>query len=197
MKQVISRRGSPSKTGQIYLRAMVVLLLFVSGIALAALAVAPPKSARPDIAAAMTPSVLGAAKLPQTLPTDMPVTLTIVLNRADQTGFEKSLQAMQDPKSPSYRHYLLPHEQAERYGPSASSYDAVNDWLHQQGFNLVEGSENRLTLTVSGTRAQAEKAFGVSIESYRMGDREFYSNDRDPQLPAGLSHQVQAVIGLS
>lgn len=145
----------------------------------------------------MAPSLVGATKIPDTLLADSRLTLTIVLHRGDQTGFEHSLRAVQEPNSPFYRHYLSPQEQANRFGPSASSYNAVNDWLREQGFKLIEGSENRLTLTISGTRAQAEKAFGVHINNYRIGDRSFYASDREPVLPPTISSNVQAVIGLT
>src|SRR5205085_5544635 len=193
MKGASMWQGSPSNTGYVYLRAGVALLLSVCGIALMVLAFAPAESGS-RTGGAMTPTLASATKLPETLPPDMPLTLTIVLNRADQSGFEKSLQAMQDPKSPSYRHYLLPREQADRFGPNASSYNAVSEWLKQQGFKLIEGSANRLTLTVSGTRAQAEKAFGIQIENYRMGDRTFYANDREATVPPALAEYVQAII---
>ena len=48
----------------------------------------------------------------------------------------------------------------------------------------MQGSKNRLTLTVRGRRSDAERAFALTIGDYRLGDREFYSNDRDPGLPA-------------
>src|SRR5438874_2635667 len=196
MMELGKRQIRSCTTGCVYLRAGIALFLSIGGIALAALALAPAKSAGPK-GGAMTPAPAGVTRLPETLPPDMPMALTIVLNRADQSGFEKSLQAMQDPKSPSYQHYLSPREQAEHFGPSASSYSAVSEWLKQQGFKLIEGSANRLTLTVSGTREQAEKAFGVHIENYRLGDRIFYANDHDPLVPARLAPRIQAVTGLS
>src|SRR5437899_4084158 len=90
-----------------------------------------------------------------------PLTLTIVLNRTDQQSFEALLRGVQDPQSPSYRHYLSPRAQAERFGPSPQAYEQVRDWLRRKGFSLVEGSANRLTLTVRATRERAQQAFGV------------------------------------
>jgi hypothetical protein len=183
-------------TGCSYLRAGGALSLFVCGIAIAVLALTASKSAAVK-GRVMTRSVAGATTVPETLPADMPLTLTVVLNRADQQAFESFLHGVQNPGSPSYRHYLSPREQAERFGPTASSFNTVNDWLRQQGFKNIEGSANRLTLTVSGTRAMAEKTFGVRIDKYRLGNRTFYANDRDPVLPDAISSDVAAVIGLS
>jgi hypothetical protein len=69
--------------------------------------------------------------------------------------------------------------------------------MRGQGFRLVEGSTNRLTITLSGTREAAERTFDVKIGEYRLGDRTFYANDRDPALPTTLAPSVQAAIGLT
>ena len=126
-----------------------------------------------------------------------PLALTVVLNRTDQPGFEAFLRDVQDPRSPAYRHYLSPRAQADRFGPSPQAYDEVSAWLRRKGFRVLEGSENRLTLTVRGTRQSAEDAFGVRIGEYRSGDRTFYANDREPVVPVELAPYVQAVVGLS
>ena len=77
------------------------------------------------------------------------------------------------------------------------SYAEVSDWLVRNGFTLADDSLNRLTITVNGTRAEAEKVFHVRLDDYRQGNRTFYSNDRDPRLPASIAANVQAVIGLN
>src|SRR5205823_2498629 len=80
MKGASMWQGSPSKTG--YLRAGLALLLSICGIGLMALAFAPAESGS-RTGGAMTPTLASATKLPATLPPDMPMALTIVLNRAD------------------------------------------------------------------------------------------------------------------
>ncbi len=143
------------------------------------------------------PALSRATRVSGTLAGDTPVTLTIVLNRTDQSGFDAFLRAVQDPSVPNFRHYLSQRELADRFGPTTQAYGAVLEWLQQQGVTLVEGSANRLTIIVRGTRAQTEQAFGVRLNDYRLGDRTFYSNDRGPALPAAIASHVQAVVGLS
>ena len=70
-------------------------------------------------------------------------------------------------------------------------------WLQANGLGLVQGSANRLTLTVAGPRTAAEHAFGVSIGTFRLGERTFFANRDEPRLPAALAPRVQAVAGLS
>ncbi|MHB8577888.1 MAG: protease pro-enzyme activation domain-containing protein, partial [Dehalococcoidia bacterium] len=126
-----------------------------------------------------------------------PLTLTLTLNRTDQSGFDALLNRLQDPHSPDYQHFLTQQQLADRFGPSQGAYDTVLGWLQGQGFSLLEGSANRLTLTVQGTRQQAERAFSVQIKDYALTGRTFYANDRDPVLPATIAKDVQAVQGLA
>ena len=164
----------------------------------------------PGPAAAQTPSgtqrlpghvlgVLGqATKLaPAANAASLPLSLTVVLNRTDEASFRAFLADIQDPNSPNFQQFLSQAELAARFGPSKQAYDATLAYLEQQGFSLVEGSANRLTLTVSGTRAQAEQAFSIQIDDYQLGSRVFYANNLNPAVPASIAPFVQAIIGLS
>ena len=102
-----------------------------------------------------------------------------------------------DPTSPTHRRFLKQSEIAERFGPSRKAYNEVLGYLRKHGFKLVEGSANRQTLTVRGTRAQAEQTFGVLIRDYSIGDAAFYANDRDPAFPKTLSSDVLSISGMS
>ncbi len=125
------------------------------------------------------------------------LTLTLTLNRTDQSGFDSYLAEVQDPASPHYHRFLTQAGLADTFGPSRSVYDSVLAWLHSQGFTDVEGSANRLTVTVKGTRAQASQAFDTPITNYQAGDRSVYANTQNPALPKQIAPDVQSVSGLS
>ncbi len=108
-----------------------------------------------------------------------PLTLTLVLKRDDQVGFERYLREVYDPSSPTYRKFLTQSDISDRFGPSREAFDDVLSYLQESGFTLEQGSANRLTLTVRGARAQAERAFGVHILDFQAGDSRFFANDRD------------------
>jgi len=55
-----------------------------------------------------------------------PITLTLVLKRDDQHGFERYLRDVYDPHSPRFRHFLTQSEIAERFGPSRAHYEACS-----------------------------------------------------------------------
>jgi kumamolisin len=126
-----------------------------------------------------------------------PITLTIVLKRDDQAGFERYLKELYDPHSPNFRRFLTQSQIVKRFGPSKASYDRVLRYIRANGFEVVEGSTNHLTLAARGTRGAAERAFGVRIADYRIGERVFYANDEDPAIPARLARSIQSVGGLS
>ena len=128
---------------------------------------------------------------------DEPLTLTLVLKRDDQVGFERYLREVYDPKSLNYRKFLTQSELSDRFGPWRKTYDNVLSYLQDKGFTLVEGSANRLTLTVRGTRTRAENAFDVRLQNYRIGEKSFFANDVDPALPHDIASSVHAVIGLA
>jgi kumamolisin len=125
------------------------------------------------------------------------LTLTIALNLSDPDGFDAFMKDFEEPSSPNYQHLISGDEFAARFGPTQEAYDQVLGYLRQQGFSLAHGSENRLTITVTGARSQAERAFGVSIDDYQLGDRVFYANDTDPAFPKSLAPLVRSVTGLS
>jgi hypothetical protein len=125
------------------------------------------------------------------------LSLTLVLKRDDQAGFERFLHDLYDPKSPAFHHFLTQQQIGNRFGPSRADYNSVLRWMRSKGFKLERGSKNRLTLTMRGTRAQAERAFDVCIANYRIGGRTFRANDDDPALPPQLASRVQSIAGLS
>jgi subtilase family serine protease len=126
-----------------------------------------------------------------------PLTLTVMLNWSDPAGFDAFRQDFENPASATYRQRLSPDELKTRFGPSQEAYDTVLAWLQQNGFSLAEGSDNRLTLTVRGTRGQAESAFGVTIDDYLMGTRQFHAIDTNPGIPAALAPLIRSVSGFS
>lgn len=89
---------------------------------------------------------------------DGTMSLTVVLKRDDETGFQAYLRDVYDPHSPSFRHFLTQPDLSARFGPSAADYEDVSSFLQSQGFDISDRSANRRTLTAHGTRLQAEQS---------------------------------------
>ena len=116
-----------------------------------------------------------------------PLTLTVTLKRADQAGFDRYLHDVYDSHSPRFRPFLTQSDIAARFGPSQKAYDNVLGYMQHHGFTLLQGSPNRLTMVVKGSRAQAEQAFDTTIRDYRASNRIFHANATDPALPAAIA----------
>lgn len=125
------------------------------------------------------------------------LTLTLVLRREHPRRFRRYLQALYDPRSPLFRHFLPGRALADRFGPTRVDYERVLGYLRAQGFQVLAGSADRLTLTVRASRTRIERTLRIHIGDYRLGKRRFYANDRAPWLPATIAPQVQAIVGLS
>ena len=125
------------------------------------------------------------------------LTLTLTLNRNNESGFQAYLADVDHASSPDYHHFLTQAQLTALFGPKQSSYDAVLSWLRSNGFRLEQGSSNRLTITVKGTRAQAERAFDTSISDYSLHGRDVFSNTVDPGLPSQIAGDIESVGGLS
>jgi hypothetical protein len=112
----------------------------------------------------------------------MRLVLTLpIRNRAELDSF---VQAVSNPASSSYRHYLTVDKFTEEYGPSQQDYNAVVNFAKSSGLTVVGTSRNRLNVYVEAPVANIEKAFRVTMSSYRhpTENREFYSLDKEPTL---------------
>ncbi|MDD2768979.1 MAG: protease pro-enzyme activation domain-containing protein, partial [Methylococcus sp.] len=125
------------------------------------------------------------------------ITLTIVLKRDDQFGFDRYLREVYDPHSKIYRHFLDQKQIADKFGPSPRIYHQTAEHFRSEGFHVSEDSSNRLTLTIQGTSATVERVFSIRLRHYRIGDKSFYANDSEPTLPESIASHVQAISGLT
>jgi kumamolisin len=123
--------------------------------------------------------------------------LELSLTPRDKSALDAFVRAVSDPHSSSYKHYLTVPQFAARYGATDAQIAQVAGYLESEGLSVGQATANHLTLPVSGTAAQVEKAFAVSIGTYRSGARSFYANTAAPSLPASIASLVQNVAGLS
>lgn len=125
------------------------------------------------------------------------ITLTVVLNLSDQLGASTLEQEMADPNSENFHKVMSQPEFTARFGPSQDAWNTVLAYLQQNGFQLKLGSQNHRTMTVTGTRAQAQRAFHVTIDDYQMGTRNFHAVATDPAVPSQVAPLISSVFGLT
>ena len=111
-------------------------------------------------------TLLGAANGQQQL------NLSVGLQLRNQQELENLLSNMYRPGSSLYHHFLTPQQFADEFGPTADQQQQVVAFLRSQGFTVSNVSSNGLLIDASATVAQAEAAFEVSINNYKLGARD-------------------------
>jgi len=126
------------------------------------------------------------------LPANQVMQLDVVLQLSDPEGLNAFLEALYDPNSGIYHQYLTPAEFTVRFGPSQAEYDAVVNYMKANGLAVIGGSRDGMDVQVKGPVSAVEKAFHVTMNTYRhpTENRTFYSPDREPttSLPFQLWH---------
>jgi hypothetical protein len=110
---------------------------------------------------------------------------------------EQFLEALHTKGSPEYMHFLTADQWNARFSPSPQDEQAVVDWAQAQGLTVTNRFANRLLVDVEAPVSAIEAALGVKINSYAINGANYYSNDRNPGVPAALGNIVHSVGGLN
>ena len=122
--------------------------------------------------------------------------LAIFVTPRDLAGQEKLLNELQDKKSPNFHKFLSAEEWNARFAPRVEDEQAVVDWAKSQGLTVTNRFSNRMLVDVEAPSAVIEKALGVTLNRYQVGDEVDFSNDRDPSIPVRLSGIIGGIFGL-
>jgi subtilase family serine protease len=138
----------------------------------------------------------GQAQLVGQLPATQTLRFDVVLPLRDRAGLENFLQEVQSPTSPSYHKFLTPQEFTARFGPTQENWDALVAFAKASGFQIISGDLQGRDLRLTGTVANIEKAFHVTLGTYQdlTEDRTFFAVDREPT--ADLPFQLWHITGL-
>ncbi|GCF11432.1 hypothetical protein KDI_49960 [Dictyobacter arantiisoli] len=122
--------------------------------------------------------------------------LSISLNLRNRAALTALIAAQNDPTSASYHHYLTPQEFSAEFSPTQQTVDSVVAYLRSQNIHVSSVSSNRLLVDASGTVANVEQAFGVTIDDYNLNGRHVYSPTSDPSVPASIGNAIVNISGL-
>jgi len=131
------------------------------------------------------------------LPGSKRLSLALTLRLRNQQELDSLLRELYDPASPNYRQFLTVEQFTERFGPTIDDYERVGGFVGSYGLTVTHTAPNRLVLDVSGTVADIERAFGVTMQVYQhpTEPRTFYAPNVEPSLDPSLP--VQGIGGLS
>lgn len=126
------------------------------------------------------------------------LTLSISFKSRHEKELKQLLADLYNPQSPYFHQWLAPTEFGERFGRSEIEFQAIQQWLQEQGLKVEQAWPNRLSISFSGTAQTIEKTFQVQLQRYQGPDaRVFYAHNRPPTLPSQFASIVNSIKGLS
>jgi hypothetical protein len=123
--------------------------------------------------------------------------LVLAVHDSHMAEEEQFIKELTTKGSPGFHKFLTQEQWIARFAPAAEDEQAVVDWAQSVGLTVTQRYPNRLLVDVEAPAGVIEKAFGVTINNYKVGDEVDFSNDRDPVVPANLSGILHAVAGLN
>jgi subtilase family serine protease len=125
----------------------------------------------------------GQAALVGSLPPEQQLNFSIVLPLRNQAELISLLKRLYDPSSSDYRKFLSVEQFTEQFAPTEEDYQAVVSFALSNGFNVTGKPANRLVVPLSGTVAQINNAFNLSMNLYQhpTEDRTFFRRIASPR----------------
>ena len=122
------------------------------------------------------------------LPASTIMRLAITLPIHNEALLDNLLRDLQDPRSPSYRHFLSVADFTSRFGPTVSEYATLERFAESHGLTVKNRAPNRFVLDVQADAATIAQAFGVHMGLYRHADGggTFFAPDREPVMDIGV-----------
>ena len=125
------------------------------------------------------------------------LSLRFSMTSAQTAALDKLLAAQQNPSSPLYHQWLTPEQFASRFGLDAADIATVSNWLQGQGLKVTGVARGGTFVQFSGSVAQVEKAFGVTLHSVKLNGETHITNLTDPVLPASIANVTVGMTGLN
>lgn len=96
----------------------------------------------------------------------------------------------------SERRYLTNEEADVRHGAAQEDIDRVVAFAAQNGLQVIETNLPRRLVQLSGTVAQFNRAFGITLSRYETPSETYRGYEGALAVPADVAEVVQAVFGL-
>jgi Pro-kumamolisin, activation domain len=131
------------------------------------------------------------------LPATQRLNFSIGLPLRNEAELGDLLAQIYDPTSANFRHYLTPDEFTKQFGPSEADYNALTAFVQANGLTVTGAYPDRSLLDVSGSVADVERIFHVTMRLYRHPgeNRNFFAPDAEPSVD--LAVPILHISGLN
>jgi kumamolisin len=167
-----------------------------STLALALAATACNPTAPPPAVAFHQPGrILGATDIGPADPAEV-IGLVLAVKLRQPEKLPVLMRAQGDHGSSLFKKFLTPAQYGDSFGASADDYQRLVDWAQASGLEIVSQSPSRSTLTVRGTTAVVEQAFGTHLRMYQDSRGTFRAPTGDLAGWPAISGLAGGIVGL-
>ncbi len=105
--------------------------------------------------------------------------------QSNTTALLKQAAAVNDPKSPLFRHWLTPQQIGAQFGASQADYTRLVKYLNSYGI-AVQTFPQRQMLRIRGPQAGVQAALGLTLGLFKKNGQTFVAPRSAPSLPLGM-----------
>ena len=127
------------------------------------------------------------------LPADTNMHATLQIGYPRPHEVEDLAQAISDPESKLYCHFLTVEEFTARHAPTEEYVDFVVAWFKGHGFHIGYIPKNRKFVKLEGSAAKFSASLHTSFAMYYVSGKLLRAPMKEPSLPAMLyqGHELQ------
>jgi subtilase family serine protease len=124
------------------------------------------------------------------------ITLTVHLNMRNQAAFDKAVDDLYTPGSPTY-HQWMTNSDIARYAPSEADVETVKKELQSHGLSVLSVGSDNLSIRARGPATSVESAFQTQIHEFERQGKVFHANVAPAKLAGPAVTLVHGVTGLT
>lgn len=144
------------------------------------------------------PSLVKSSTVLGALAPDQAIFLSVTLPLRNQAALASLLKGLNDPSDARYGQYLTPAQFGAQFGRTQGEYNALIAYLQSKGLTVTQTFPSRTYLSLSGTTAQVNAAFGIALKQFQAPDgRIFHAPDTNLKVPSSIAGYIAAVTGLN
>ncbi len=123
--------------------------------------------------------------------------INVVLRPSHPVELQRLVDAVNNPSSPQYRHFLRRGDFARRFAPSASALAAVRAYFRSFHVHLDAPRDGGLVVTARGQISDLSRALSTHFVQRHVGSRWQTLVNTPASVPLSLSRVIAAVTGIS
>ena len=121
----------------------------------------------------------------------------LLLKLRNAAGAKTFVREVSTPRSRLFHKFLTRQQWIARYGPTDASIAQAKSWARSQGFTVGSVPKTHLYVTVTGSVAQVERAFGVTLGYYIVNGKKVRLASGAMSIPATIAGSVDGVVGVN